>query len=164
MGIINYTRNKMSAKTKTIKTPKTVSKKSSKGSKKSKFGRTYKQMIKDVLISSNDRKGLSASAIKARIKDIYHNEVAAKPFNNTLKSLVASSSVTQKKGHYKMTRDQKVNKEKIAKKKAAAARTKARKDAKKAKNKIKKQAKKDKAKTKKKAGKKNNKKKNEKNR
>merc|ERR1712000_576082 len=141
MGIINYTRNKMPAKTKTWETPKTVAKKSSKGSKKSKFGRTYKQMIKDVLISSNDRKGLSASTIKAHIKDIYHNEVAAKPFNRTLKSLVASSSVTQKKGHYKMTRDQKVNKEKIAKKKAAAARTKARKDAKKAKNKIKKQQK-----------------------
>merc|ERR1712000_663855 len=145
-------------------TPKTAAKKASKGGKKSKFSKSYKQMIKDILTSSDERKGLSAPAIKTHIKDVFHNDVIAKAFNKSLKTLVADSAVTQKKGHYKMTRDQKVNKEKAAKKKAANAKVKARKDAKKAKNKIKKQAKKDKAKTKKKAGKKNNKKKNEKNR
>merc|ERR1712000_125318 len=145
MGIINQ-RNKMSTKSKAVKNPKAVAKKASKGGNKSKFNKTYKEMIKDILISIEDRKGLSAPAIKLHIKDVFHNEVIAKAFNKSLKGLVASSNVTQKTGHYKMTKDQKEDKEKAAKKKAAKAKAKARKDAKKAKDKIKKREKRDKAK------------------
>merc|ERR1712000_169956 len=158
MGIINQ-RNKMSTKSKAVKNPKAVAKKASKGGNKSKFNKTYKEMIKDILISIEDRKGLSAPAVKSHIKDVFHNDVAAKQFNKCLKGLVASSDVTQKKGHYKMTKDQKADKEKAAKKKAAKVKAKARKDAKKAKDKVKKQEKRDRAKQKKKTVKKTIKKK-----
>merc|ERR1712000_261209 len=141
MGLINLTVNKMPAKVKTSKTPKVGAKKAAKGGKQKNFSKTYKQMIKDILTSIEDRKGLSGPAIKTHIKDVFHNEVVPKAFNKSLKALVADNEVTQKKGHYKMTKDQKADKEKIAKKKAAAVKAKARKDAKKAKDKIKKQIK-----------------------
>merc|ERR1712034_273752 len=132
MGHTNLIKNKMPVKVKTSNTPKTA-RKVSRENKKSKFSKTYKEMIKDILTSVEDRKGLSAPAIKAHIKDVYHNEVIPKQFNKTLKTLVVNFDVTQRKGHYKMTKDQKADKQKIAKKKAALARVKARKDAKKSK-------------------------------
>merc|ERR1712098_996477 len=128
---------------KTSKTPKTVAKKAAKGKGGKKFSKTYKEMIKDILVSSDDRKGLSAHALKAHIKDVFHNDVVARLFNKALKGLVSGSNVTKKKGYYKMTKDQKADKGKVAKRKAGRAKAKARKVAKKAKNKVKRQEKKD---------------------
>merc|ERR1712098_630810 len=82
---------------KTSKTPKTVAKKAAKGKGGKKFSKTYKEMIKDILVSSDDRKGLSAHALKAHIKDVFHNDVVARLFNKALKGLVSGSSVTKKK-------------------------------------------------------------------
>merc|ERR1712000_437378 len=72
----------------------------------------------------DERKGLSAPAIKSHIKDVFHDDVVARLFNKALKILVSGSNVTKKKGHYKMTKDQKTNKDKIAKNKAAREKTK----------------------------------------
>merc|ERR1712202_63481 len=117
---------------KNVKKPavKKASKKSS--SKAKKFTKSYKDMIKDCLQSSNERKGLSTAQIKSFIKELYHGEVvSSKAFNKAMKSLVTASNVTQKKGHYKMTKNQKANKNDAAKKKEKREKDKARKTAKK---------------------------------
>merc|ERR1712096_37949 len=113
MGII-YLTNQQKCQKRMSKSQQ--SKKSS--SKSKKFTKSYKDMIKDCLQSSNERKGLSTAQIKSFIKELYHGEVvSSKAFNKAMKSLVTASNVTQKKGHYKMTKNQKANKNDAAKKK-----------------------------------------------
>merc|ERR1712096_386560 len=117
MGII-YLTNQQKCQKRMSKSQqsKKASKKSS--SKSKKFTKSYKDMIKDCLQSSNERKGLSTAQIKSFIKELYHGEVvSSKAFNKAMKSLVTASNVTQKKGHYKMTENQKANKNDAAKRK-----------------------------------------------
>merc|ERR1712000_625047 len=104
------------------------------------FPKSYKEMIKECLKANEERSGLSAKQLKTYIKDTYRNEAQGKFFNKALKALVTSIEINQKKGHYKMTKDQKVNKKQLAAEKRikAAAKTKARKEALKAKKKKKK--------------------------
>merc|ERR1712000_771324 len=124
------------------------------------FPKTYKEMIKDCLKANEERTGLSAHQLKTYIKDTYKNEAKVKVFNQALKELVSSIEINQKKGHYKMTKDQKVNKKELAaeRRKKAAAKTKARKEALKAKRAAKRKATQNKKKTIKKTKKKTTKK------
>merc|ERR1712098_262037 len=99
-------------------TSRTVAKKSSKNknARQKLFPKTYKEMIKDGLKANEERSGLSAFQLRNYIKDTYKNEAQVKLFNKALKELVSSIEINQKKGHYKMTKDQKVNKKKKKKK------------------------------------------------
>merc|ERR1712058_90180 len=96
-------------------TSKTVAKKPSKNKNvQAKFPKSYKEMIKDCLKANEERTGLSAHQLKTYIKDTYKNEAQVKLFNKALKGLVSGIEINQKKGHYKMTKEQKANKKVLA--------------------------------------------------